>query len=213
MYLWTGSALVEVIAFACSALSHYLKHCWLIANWVPKDKLWWNFDKNETFIEQSVLKNVTWNMSSTLSTKEQYHSFLIFITRDDLMTFITRDDIDRTHYATCDVWAERHNFRNFYFHFMQDRGSVFNIDAYLEISQWVCNQHIMYKWELCIESYISGLSFCLIGINQSKYKRNLPHVNCRNAYRIHWMVLKPTQVLFFMATWESNHSQSRISDV
>ena len=40
---------------ACSAPSHYLNQCWLIANWTLRNKLQWNFNQNiKLFIHENV---------------------------------------------------------------------------------------------------------------------------------------------------------------
>ena len=41
MRQWIGSALVQIMAF-----SHYLNQCWVIVNWIFRNKLQWNFNEN-----------------------------------------------------------------------------------------------------------------------------------------------------------------------
>ena len=76
MRQWTGSLLRQVIAWTCSAPSHYLNICWLIANWTHRNKLLWNLNQNTKIfyswkcIRKCWLRNgvhfVQWEMSYIL---------------------------------------------------------------------------------------------------------------------------------------------------
>ena len=54
MRQWIGWTLVQVMACANSAPSHYLNQWWDIINWALRNKLQWNFNQNtKLFIQQN----------------------------------------------------------------------------------------------------------------------------------------------------------------
>ena len=56
------------MACAWSAPSHYLNQCWNIVNWILRNKLQWNFNRNSNiFIQENALENVVCEMASILS--------------------------------------------------------------------------------------------------------------------------------------------------
>ena len=53
---------------AWPAPSHYLNQCWNIVNWIPRNKLQWNFDRNSyIFHQENPFENVVWKMAAILS--------------------------------------------------------------------------------------------------------------------------------------------------
>ena len=62
MHLWISSALVQVMACRLS------NQCWLIANWILKNKLQWNLNRNKKlFIHEYAYENVSCEMEAILS--------------------------------------------------------------------------------------------------------------------------------------------------
>ena len=48
--------------------SHYLNQCWDIVNWVLRNKLQWNLNRNlYIFFEENAFENVVWKMAAILS--------------------------------------------------------------------------------------------------------------------------------------------------
>ena len=52
---------------AWPAPSHYINHCWNIVNWVLRNKLQWNLNRNSyIFIHENAFENVVWKMAAIL---------------------------------------------------------------------------------------------------------------------------------------------------
>ena len=68
MHQWIGSALVQIMAVAYSAPSHYLNQCWFIVNWNLRNKLQWNFNENtKIFIHKNASESNFCEMAAILS--------------------------------------------------------------------------------------------------------------------------------------------------
>ena len=53
---------------AWTAASHYLNQCWNIVNWILRNKLQWNFNRNSNiFIGENTFENVVCEMTVILS--------------------------------------------------------------------------------------------------------------------------------------------------
>ena len=60
MRRWTGSALIQIMAVACSAPSHYLNQCWLIIIWTLRNNRQWNSNRNtKLFIHENAFEYIT----------------------------------------------------------------------------------------------------------------------------------------------------------
>ena len=48
--------------------SHYLNQCWNIVNYTRKNKLQWNFNRNQyIFVQENAFENAEWKMAAILS--------------------------------------------------------------------------------------------------------------------------------------------------
>ena len=57
---WTGSALIQIMAVACSAPSHYLNQCWLIIIWTLRNNRQWKSNRNtKLFIHENAFEYIT----------------------------------------------------------------------------------------------------------------------------------------------------------
>ena len=53
---------------AYSTTSHYLNQCWVIINWILRNKLHWNVNQNSRlFLPKIALENIVWGMAAILS--------------------------------------------------------------------------------------------------------------------------------------------------
>ena len=60
-----------------TAPSHYLNQCWNIVNWTLRNKLQWNFNRNEyIFIRENPLENFVCEMASILSRPQCDNHFI-----------------------------------------------------------------------------------------------------------------------------------------
>ena len=60
--------LVQIMAFAWSAPSHYLNQCWNIVKWTLMNKLQWNFNRNSNIvIQENASKSVVCETAAMLS--------------------------------------------------------------------------------------------------------------------------------------------------
>ena len=66
MRQWNNHHWLRYWLVAWSAPSHYLNHCWYIANLTLRNKLWWNFNRN-LYIFIPEFKNVVWKMAAIMS--------------------------------------------------------------------------------------------------------------------------------------------------
>ena len=68
MCQWIGKALVQIMAGAYSAPSHFLNQCWFISNWTLVNKLQWNCFRNlYIFVHENAFANVVWRRATILS--------------------------------------------------------------------------------------------------------------------------------------------------
>ena len=58
MRQWIGSALVQIMLVAYSALNHYLNQCWFIVNRTLRNKLQWNINRTKLFILENEFYSV-----------------------------------------------------------------------------------------------------------------------------------------------------------
>ena len=66
MRRWTRSALVQIMA--CRLFGANLNQCWVIDNWVLRNKLQWNCNKNtKPFIHENAFENIVGEMVAILS--------------------------------------------------------------------------------------------------------------------------------------------------
>ena len=73
---WNESSLVQIMACACSAPSHYRNQCWNIVNWTLRNKLQWNFNRNsDIFFQDNSLESVVCEMAAILSRPQCVKSF------------------------------------------------------------------------------------------------------------------------------------------
>ena len=68
MRQWTGTALVQVMAWCRTGESHYLNQCWFIVNWTLRNKFQWKLIWNSNFfIQENAFENVICEMATILS--------------------------------------------------------------------------------------------------------------------------------------------------
>ena len=61
-------SLVQMTVVAWSAPNHYLNQCWIIINWIPRNKIQWNINRNSCiFIHENPFQNVVRKTVATLS--------------------------------------------------------------------------------------------------------------------------------------------------
>ena len=68
MRQWNISSLVQIMACAWLAPSHYLNPCRNILHWILRNKLQWNLNSNlYIFIQENAFSYVVWKMAAILS--------------------------------------------------------------------------------------------------------------------------------------------------
>ena len=71
-----------------SAPSHYLNQCWVIVNWILRNKLQWNFNQNtKLFIHKIAFENIVTEMAAILSRGRRVKYILMLSRKHSLMSW------------------------------------------------------------------------------------------------------------------------------
>ena len=106
MYQWTRSALVQLVAFTCSAPSHYLTQ-WCLIVGILRKKFQWNSDQStKLLIHKNASENIICEMAVILSwgdeLKTSNDTWLVFA--QERITFL-----QNKHFVLLLTWKTMHN--------------------------------------------------------------------------------------------------------